>query len=143
MPYKSFALQNKEGKTAMELFHEEHKEMVEEGVQWLINTSQSCSVVAALIASVVYASATTVPSGLKEGTSIPLLRGQPAFNIFIISAIVTLCLSVTSLTMFLSILTFRYQTSDSLFYLPMKLILALRSSSLLLQCWSPSVLVIS
>ncbi|RWR75613.1 serine/threonine-protein phosphatase 6 regulatory ankyrin repeat subunit B-like protein [Cinnamomum micranthum f. kanehirae] len=128
MPYKSLARQkNDKGKTAMEVFHEEHKEMVKDGVQWLINTSQSCSVIAALVASVAYASATTVPGGLKEGTAIPLLRGQPAFNVFIISSLLALCLSVTSLTMFLSILTSRYQTSDFLRNLPRRLILGLSS----------------
>ncbi|RWR75627.1 hypothetical protein CKAN_00401800 [Cinnamomum micranthum f. kanehirae] len=127
MPYKSFARQNNKGKTAKEVLHQEHKEMVKEGAQWLINTSQSCSVVAALIASVAYASATTVPGGLKEGTAIPLLRGQPAFNIFIISSLLALCLSVTSLTMFLSILTSRYQPSDFRRKLPRRLILGLSS----------------
>ncbi|KAJ8634953.1 hypothetical protein MRB53_009220 [Persea americana] len=111
----------------MEVFHEEHKEMVKEGVQWLTKTSESCSVVAALVALVAYASATTVPGGLKEGTGTPLLRGQPAFNIFIIASLLALCLSVTALTMFLSILTSRFQTSDFLRNLPRRLILGLSS----------------
>ncbi|RWR75622.1 ankyrin repeat-containing protein ITN1-like protein [Cinnamomum micranthum f. kanehirae] len=118
---------NNQGKTSTEVFDEAHRGMLKEGVKWLTSTSQSCSVVAALIATVAYASATTVPGGVEQTTGIPLLRDKPAFSIFTISSLVALCLSVTSLTMFLSILTSRNEISDFRHNLPMKLILGLSS----------------
>ncbi|KAJ8634966.1 hypothetical protein MRB53_009233 [Persea americana] len=116
---------NKGGMTSVEVFNEAHKTMLKEGVKWLTNTAQSCSVVAALVATVAYASATTVPGGVENG--IPLLRNTYAFSIFTISSLVALCLSVTSLTMFLSILTSRNEISDFHHNLPMKLIMGLSS----------------
>ena len=82
---------------------------------------------AALIATVAFASATTVPGGVKEDRGTPTLEGKPAFDIFAISSLVALCFSVTSLTMFLSILTSRYQVEDFHNSLPTKLILGLTS----------------
>lgn len=127
MPPHFFAHRNKEHQTSREVFADTHRDMIKDGGTWLTNTSQSCSVVAALIATVAYASATTVPGGVKEGTGIPILRDQPAFDIFAISSLVALCFSVTALTMFLSILTSRYQVLDFLHNLPTKLILGLTS----------------
>ncbi|XXG52131.1 hypothetical protein AAC387_Pa03g0526 [Persea americana] len=73
MPHNIFTThRNKEGMTSTEVFNEAHKTMLKDGVQWLTNTAQSCSVVAALVATVAYASATTVPGGVEKG--IPLLR---------------------------------------------------------------------
>ncbi|XXG52135.1 hypothetical protein AAC387_Pa03g0528 [Persea americana] len=125
MPRHFFAHRNKERKTSREVFAETHRDMIKDGGTWLTNTSQSCSVVAALITTVAYASATTVPGGAEGGKL--ALRGHPAFDIFTIASLIALCLSVTSLTMFLSILTSRYQVPDFLNNLPTKLILGLTS----------------
>ncbi|RWR75642.1 hypothetical protein CKAN_00403600 [Cinnamomum micranthum f. kanehirae] len=125
MPRHFFAHRNTEGKTSREVFAETHRDMIKDGGTWLTNTSQSCSVVAALITTVAYASATTVPGGAEGGKL--ALRGHPAFDIFTIASLIALCLSVTSLTMFLSILTSRYQVPDFLHNLPTKLILGLTS----------------
>ncbi|XP_077224774.1 uncharacterized protein LOC143858065 isoform X3 [Tasmannia lanceolata] len=116
---------NKDNKTPMEIFTETHEELVKEASQWLINTSNSCSVVAALIATVAFATAATVPGGVKQDSGIPVLEGKPAFNVFIICSLVALCFSVTSLTMFLSILTSRHQVKDFQQDLPLKLIIGL------------------
>ncbi|RWR75630.1 hypothetical protein CKAN_00402400 [Cinnamomum micranthum f. kanehirae] len=126
MPHNIFTThRNNQGMTSKDVFEEAHKTMLKEGVKWLTNTAQSCSVVAALVATVAYASATTVPGGVEKG--IPLLRNTYAFSIFTISSLVALCLSVTSLTMFLSILTSRNEISDFHHNLPMKLIMGLSS----------------
>ncbi|KAK9945236.1 hypothetical protein M0R45_010761 [Rubus argutus] len=61
-----FARYNKKNQTAKEIFTSSHTDMVKDGGQWLNNTSQSCSVVAALIATVAFATASTVPGGIKE-----------------------------------------------------------------------------
>ncbi|KAJ8634957.1 hypothetical protein MRB53_009228 [Persea americana] len=83
--------------------------------------------VAALIATVAFASATTLPGGVKQDVGTPVFEGEPPFDMFAISSLVALCFSITSLTMFLSILTSRYQVWDFYYSLPSKLILGLSS----------------
>ncbi|XP_058084680.1 uncharacterized protein LOC131232462 [Magnolia sinica] len=127
MPRHFFTRLNNKGQTSKEVFTETHKELVKDGGAWLTNTSQSCSVVAALIATVAFATATAVPGGINESTGTPTLEGRPAFEVFAITSLIALCSSVTSLTMFLAILTSRYQEADFRRNLPAKLILGLTS----------------
>ncbi|GMY16800.1 ankyrin repeat and protein kinase domain-containing protein 1 [Fagus crenata] len=127
MPFHFFPHNNKDGKTSREIFTETDSDLVKEGSQWLISTSNSYSVVAALIAAVAFASSTTVPGGIKEESGTPTLENQPAFDIFAIASLVALCFSVTALVMFLSILTSRYQERDFGMDLPRKLLLGLTS----------------
>ncbi|KAH6796587.1 hypothetical protein C2S52_021141 [Perilla frutescens var. hirtella] len=103
-----FPRHNNDSKTARDIFTETHGELVKEGGAWLTNTSQSCSVVAALIATVAFATSATVPGGVKSDSGTPTLQNEPAFNIFAISSLVALCFSVTSVVMFLAILTSRH-----------------------------------
>ncbi|RWR75637.1 serine/threonine-protein phosphatase 6 regulatory ankyrin repeat subunit B-like protein [Cinnamomum micranthum f. kanehirae] len=126
-PPNLWTLRNGEDKTSMEVFEETHEGIKKDGVQWLNSTSQSCSVVAARIASVAYASAATVPGGYKGDSGIPILEGDPSFDTFIIASLVALCFSLTSLTMFLSVLTSNYMIEDFLYNLPTKLLLGLTS----------------
>ncbi|KAJ1414171.1 PGG domain [Sesbania bispinosa] len=127
MPPHFFHRYNKDNRTPREVFSETHKYLVKSGVDWLNKTSESCSLVAALIATVAFATSTTVPGGVQESTGEPTLEKKPAFNVFAISSLVALCCSVTSLVLFLSILTSRYQESDFGKHLPRKLILGLTS----------------
>ncbi|KAG7945543.1 hypothetical protein I3843_15G157400 [Carya illinoinensis] len=127
MPIHFFPRCNKAGKTAKDIFTETHQNLVKTGGEWLTNTSESCSVVAALIATVAFATASTVPGGVKQDSGTPTLENQPAFDIFAISSLVALCFSVTSVIMFLSILTSRYQERDFGRDLPRKLLVGLTS----------------
>ena len=54
---------NKEGLTPHELFTREHKELVKQGEDWMKDTASQWMVVAALIATIVFAAAFTVPGG--------------------------------------------------------------------------------
>ncbi|KAH9729698.1 ANK REP REGION domain-containing protein [Citrus sinensis] len=127
MPFHFFVRYNKQNKSPKDVFTETHKELVQAGGQWLTNTSESCSVVAALIATVAFATSATVPGGVKEDSGEPTLENQPAFNVFAISSLVALCFSVTAVVMFLAILTSRYQEGDFRSDLPGKLLLGLTS----------------
>ncbi|KAI4301216.1 hypothetical protein L6164_034516 [Bauhinia variegata] len=127
MPAQFFVRYNNNNKTPKDIFTETHTELVKNGGEWLSKTSESCSVVAALIATVAFATSTTVPGGVQESTGTPTLESKPAFNVFAISSLVALCCSVTSVVMFLSILTSRYQEYDFGSDLPNKLILGLTS----------------
>ncbi|XP_058782292.1 uncharacterized protein LOC131656662 isoform X1 [Vicia villosa] len=117
---------NKEGKTPSEIFKEQHKELLQNSIEWLKDTSESCSVVAALIAGVSFATSGSVPGG-NQATGKPALEGQPAFEGFAISSLIGLYFSVTALIMFLSILTSRKEVEDFRRNLPMKLLFGLSS----------------
>ncbi|GMI73801.1 hypothetical protein HRI_001049400 [Hibiscus trionum] len=127
MPVHFFPRYNKDNKTPKDIFTETHKHLVDKGGEWLTNTSESCSVVAALIATVAFATSTTVPGGVKSESGTPTLENHPAFDVFAISSLITLCFSVTAVVMFLSILTSRYQERDFRIDLPRKLLLGLTS----------------
>ncbi|PRQ26031.1 putative ankyrin repeat-containing domain, PGG domain-containing protein [Rosa chinensis] len=127
MPFHFFVRYNKESQTARDIFTKTHTQIVKDGGNWLINTSQSCSVVATLIATVAFATASTVPGGTKEDNGEPTLENHPAFDIFAIASLVALCFSVTAMVMFLAILTSRYQERDFGKALPRKLLFGLTS----------------
>ncbi|KAL2510729.1 Ankyrin repeat family protein [Abeliophyllum distichum] len=125
MPLHFFVRYNREGKTPRDIFSESHQKLVESGGQWLTSTSESCSVVAALIATVAFATSATFPGGFREESEKPTFENEPAFNIFAISSLVALCFSVTSVVMFLAILTSRYQEKDFSKDLPNRLLVGL------------------
>ncbi|KAH7573037.1 hypothetical protein JRO89_XS03G0055900 [Xanthoceras sorbifolium] len=127
MPRHFFVRNNNKGETPKEIFTNTHKNLVKEGREWLTKTSESCSVVAALIATVAYATSATVPGGVDQESGKPVLENAITFNIFAISSLVALCFSVTALVFFLAILTSRYQEDDFSMDLPRKLLLGLTS----------------
>ncbi|KAI3903927.1 hypothetical protein MKW92_047370 [Papaver armeniacum] len=121
---------NKNGDTAQFIFTEAHKELVKEGQDWLKDTSGSCMIVGALIATVAFAAAFTVPGGnisdsnnAMNGT--PIFLGQPSFTVFAVSDALALFSSITSVLMFLAIYTSRFAEMDFLKSLPQKLIFGL------------------
>ncbi|XP_051120807.1 uncharacterized protein LOC127244363 [Andrographis paniculata] len=122
-----FVRYNKAGLTPRHIFTKDHEGLVRDGGEWLTNTSQSCSVVAALIATVAFATSATVPGGVDQESGVPILESQPAFGVFAITSLIALCFSVTSLVMFLSILTSRYQEKDFGKSLPRKLLVGMSS----------------
>lgn len=114
-------MRNSDGKTPQALFTEEHKELLREGEKWMKDTASSCMVVAALIATVMFAVFSTVPVDHHKG------RGHPKKGIivFTISDAISLISSATSILSFLSILTSRYAEGDFLNLLPKRLIVGL------------------
>ncbi|CAN0900962.1 Ankyrin repeat-containing protein ITN1 [Linum grandiflorum] len=127
MPPNFFPRYNKKGYTPKQILAETHKQLAKNGSEWLTKTSESCSVVAALIATVAFAGSATVPGGTKEATGEPVLVEEPAFNVFAITSLVALCLSVTSLVTFLTVLTSRFEHRDFAKTLPRTLIWGLTS----------------
>ncbi|XP_059632170.1 ankyrin repeat-containing protein ITN1-like [Cornus florida] len=127
MPPQFFVHYNKRGENPSEIFSRTHEKLVKNGSKWLIKTSESCSLVAALIATVAFATSATVPGGANKETGVPILGGEPAFVAFSISSLIALCFSVTALVFFLAILTSRCQEKDFHRDLPRKLLLGLTS----------------
>ncbi|KAL5755605.1 hypothetical protein ACOSQ2_020351 [Xanthoceras sorbifolium] len=112
------------GKTPREVFTDTHKVLVEKGEKWMKDTATSCSVVAALIITVVFTAAFTVPGGL-DSQGRPNFIHELSFKIFAISIALALFSSTASVQMFLGILTSRYAEDDFLLSLPKKLITGL------------------
>ncbi|XP_056163475.1 ankyrin repeat-containing protein NPR4-like isoform X2 [Syzygium oleosum] len=118
-------MRDKNGRTPRMLFTEEHRALVKEGEDWMKSTASSCMLVATLITTVMFAAIFTVPGGTDNNTGVPILLKSNAFVTFAISDAFALFSSVTSILMFLSILTSRYAEEDFLESLPKRLIIGL------------------
>ncbi|KAK8574993.1 hypothetical protein V6N12_062670 [Hibiscus sabdariffa] len=113
------------GKTPRMLFAEEHAKLIKEGEKWMKSTASSCMLVATLITTVMFAAIFTVPGGNDNDRGTPIFLEANSFIIFAIADAFALFSSVTSILMFLSILTSRYAEEDFLRLLPQRLIVGL------------------
>nr|GEZ22924.1 ankyrin repeat-containing protein [Tanacetum cinerariifolium] len=59
---------NADNETPELVFTREHTNLVKEGEQWMKTTAESCSITAALIITIVFAAAITVPGGNNQDT---------------------------------------------------------------------------
>ncbi|KAI3862142.1 hypothetical protein MKW92_020622, partial [Papaver armeniacum] len=121
---------NKNGETAQFKFTEAHTDLVKEGQDWLKDTSGSCMIVAALIATVAFSAAFTAPGGnLSDSNSAmsgtPVFLAKSSFTVFVAADALALFSSITSVLMFLAIYTSRFAEADFLKSLPQKLIFGL------------------
>ncbi|KAK9072456.1 hypothetical protein SSX86_008890 [Deinandra increscens subsp. villosa] len=117
---------NKKGKTPRMVFTDEHRKLLAEGQQWMKDTASSCTVVAALIVTMAFAGAFTLPGGNQDDGK-AVFQNKNTFIIFIVSDAVALFSSSTSVLMFLGILTSRYAEADFLYALPKRLTIGLVS----------------
>ncbi|GLT90414.1 hypothetical protein SLE2022_083470 [Rubroshorea leprosula] len=127
---------NKNGETPCQVFVKEHKNLLKEAEEWIKRTAESSTVVGALIITIMFAAAFTVPGGNDQNTGFPIFLNttEPAesstvtpFKVFIVSDAVSLFTASSSVFMFLGILTSRYAYEDFLISLPVKLIFGLFS----------------
>ncbi|XP_041000016.1 ankyrin repeat-containing protein NPR4-like [Juglans microcarpa x Juglans regia] len=117
--------ENNDEMTPRELFTKNHKDLMKEGETWMKDTSTSCTVVAALILTIMFAAAFTVPGGNNQDTGLPIFFNKKLFKLFIISDALSLFSSASSVLMFLGILTSRYAEEDFFKSLPTKMIIGL------------------
>ncbi|KAL5567517.1 hypothetical protein UlMin_024092 [Ulmus minor] len=116
---------NNDGKRAHEVFTENHKDLMIAGEKWMKETSSSCTVVGALIFTIMFTAAFTLPGGQKQDTGFPMFQDKKLFKLFIIFDAISLFSSTTSVLTFLGILTSRYGEEDFLTSLPKKMVLGL------------------
>ncbi|XP_058198590.1 uncharacterized protein LOC131314115 [Rhododendron vialii] len=116
---------NNDGKTPATIFTEEHKKLVSEGEKWMKDTANSCTIPAALIVTMVFAAAVTIPGGINGTNGIPIFHKEVVFNFFAVFDAISLFASITSLLVHLSILTSRFAEGDFLFALPNRLVIGL------------------
>lgn len=117
---------NKDGKTPHELFTESHTNLMKEGEKWMKETAASCTVAAALIVTIMFAAAFTVPGG-NGGLGTPIFLRKGLFMVFIIADALSFFSSSTSVLMFLRILTSRYSEKRFLKTLPRNMMIGLCS----------------
>jgi hypothetical protein len=118
-------MKNKDQKTPWEVFIKEHEDLKKQGEKWMKDTANYCMVVAALIATVVFAAAFTVPGGNNQETGTPIFLKNNWFMVFFISDAMAMLSSSTSILLFLSILTSRYAEENFLKALPKRLLFGL------------------
>ncbi|KAI3697562.1 hypothetical protein L6452_30655 [Arctium lappa] len=116
---------NDKTETPMMVFRREHKELRKEGEEWMKKTADSYTITTALIITIAFAAAITVPGGNNGDTGKAIYATKASFIIFAVSDAISLFTSTTSLLLFLSILTARYREEDFLYRLPKRLILGL------------------
>ncbi|KAI5578292.1 hypothetical protein POPTR_008G023400v4 [Populus trichocarpa] len=115
---------NQNGETPGQLFTKSHEKLMAAGEKWMKQVATSSTVVGALIITVMFTAAFTVPGGNKD-TGFPVFLHEKSFLIFIISDAISLFASSTSVLMFLGILTSRYSENDFLISFPRKLVIGL------------------
>ncbi|KAB1225596.1 hypothetical protein CJ030_MR1G020811 [Morella rubra] len=111
--------------TPRQLFTRNHEELMKKGEEWMKNTASSCTVVGALIVTIMFAAAFTVPGGNDQNTGLPMFLDKKVFILFVIFDSLSLFSSSASVLMFLGILTARYAEDDFLKSLPKKMIIGL------------------
>ncbi|XP_042051329.1 uncharacterized protein LOC121796566 isoform X2 [Salvia splendens] len=124
-PAQCYNHPNTKGETPAKIFTQTHENLVKTGNEWLVKTSESCSVVVALIATVAFATSATVPCGLDQTQGFPIMRDRRAFDVFSIASLIALCLSITALVFFLAIITSRFEEHDFKQNLPRKLLMGM------------------
>ncbi|XP_034703075.1 uncharacterized protein LOC117927588 isoform X2 [Vitis riparia] len=115
---------NSDGKKPSEVFSQQHANLVKEGEKWMKEIATSSSFVAALIVTIMFAAAFTIPGGNNDKGA-PIFLDDPLFMVFIISDSISLFSATTSVLMFLGILTSQYAENKFLTRLPTKLIIGL------------------
>nr|GMD92768.1 ankyrin repeat-containing protein NPR4-like isoform X3 [Ipomoea batatas] len=124
LPYLSSCM-DEQGQTPEMHFTENHRLLKIEGEKWMKETATSCTIAAALIVTVVFAAAITVPGGNSDENGLPIFSTHNSFTVFAISNAASLFTAATSLLVFLSVLTSRYAEQDFLYALPNRLIIGL------------------
>ncbi|KAL5096951.1 hypothetical protein RYX36_001278 [Vicia faba] len=120
LPYHYIIHKNNNDQTARDLFEKKHGHLLKDAREWIKETAQSCSAVAVLVATVVFAAAYTVPGGTDD-RGFPRLLHHPIFVVFTVMDVVALASSLASVVMFLSILTSPCELWDFRRSLPRKL----------------------
>ncbi|KAM1112552.1 hypothetical protein ACFX13_046241 [Malus domestica] len=118
--------ENKDCKTPHEVLMNNHKKLAKEAEKLMKEITTSCTVVGALIVTIMFVAAFTVPGGNNGDTSLPTFLTRKVFTTFVVSDAISLFPSTTSVIMFLGILTSRYTSKDDFHKsLPTKMLIGL------------------
>ncbi|RVW83441.1 hypothetical protein CK203_051752 [Vitis vinifera] len=98
---------NKDNQTAEELFAARNERLHRDAKEWLMRTTENCTILSIFIATVAFAAAYTVPGGPNQDTGIPILNSKPFFVVFILADVFSLTLALTSVAVKVRNLVFR------------------------------------
>ncbi|GKV38849.1 hypothetical protein SLEP1_g46712 [Rubroshorea leprosula] len=120
---------NFNSETPLEVFVREHQDLLKEAKEWVKKTAESSTVVSALIITITFAAAFTVPGGNDQSAGFPIfLHKTPIpFMVFMVSDAISLFAASSSVIMFLGILTSRFGYKDFHKSLPIRLVMGLSS----------------
>ncbi|XP_065623156.1 uncharacterized protein LOC111986977 [Quercus suber] len=116
---------NKNDQTPRQLFIESHKELMKEREKWMKEIANSCTVVAALIVTIMFVAAITVLGGNQQESGLPMFLNVKVFMLFIISDALSLLSASISLLMFLGFTSSSYKAEDFLYSLPKKMMIGI------------------
>ncbi|KAK9939556.1 hypothetical protein M0R45_016248 [Rubus argutus] len=126
VPSEIHEVPNSDGMTPRELFTKNHEKLKVEAENSMKGTATSCTVVGALIVTIMFTASFTVPGGNNStNADARMFLVEKLFLIFIISDTLSLVFSTTSVILFLGILTSRYAEDDFLKDLPTKMFIGL------------------
>ncbi|XP_026408224.1 ankyrin repeat-containing protein ITN1-like [Papaver somniferum] len=99
---------NDQGETPLEVFTREHKDLAKKAEAYTIRTAESCLMVAALVATVAFAAAFTVPGGNYSDDDAtnkgkPIFLGKKSFPLFMVVDALALFSSTFSIQVFLTL----------------------------------------
>ncbi|GKU96819.1 hypothetical protein SLEP1_g10011 [Rubroshorea leprosula] len=112
---------NNNGETPHEVFLKSHEDLVNEAEKWIRNMANSFIVVAALIITVTFAAAITVPGGNAQNGFANFLQDEAFMNFILLDAVSFLTASA-SVLMYMGILASSFRPLDFPESLPKKLI---------------------
>ncbi|XP_062028332.1 uncharacterized protein LOC133744208 [Rosa rugosa] len=125
LPSEMHEFVNTSNLTARDLFTKNHKKLKDEAEISMKGIAASCTTVGALIVTIMFAVAFTVPGGTNGNTGLPMFMHNKLFKIFILSDTISLISSATSVITFLGLLTSTYAEDDFLWSLPTKMMTGL------------------
>ncbi|KAJ9705703.1 hypothetical protein PVL29_003671 [Vitis rotundifolia] len=85
---------NKENKNAEELFATRNEQLHQEAKEWLMHTTENCTMFSVFIATIALVAAYMVLGGSYESTGIPILYSKPFFVVFILADVFSLTLAL-------------------------------------------------
>ncbi|KAI3936497.1 hypothetical protein MKX01_028127 [Papaver californicum] len=124
LPPNMLTMKNHNDQCAYQVFTETHIELREQGEKWLKEGSNNCMLISALIATVMFASAFTVPGGNDSTSGRPVLLKNQDFGPFFHYVSYSLFFSLISLGLFLSIHAAPFNEHDFFYRLPLRSVFA-------------------
>lgn len=114
---------NNDNQTAEELLVASNDQLHKEAKEWLLCTTENCTLLSVFVATVAFGAAYTIPGGSDGSTGIQILNSKPFFMVFVLADVISLALALTSVGIFLSILTSSFPLEDFKSYLFIRLII--------------------
>ncbi|GLT88362.1 hypothetical protein SLE2022_063920 [Rubroshorea leprosula] len=118
---------NNNGETAYQVLDREHEALRKKAEDWMKGLANSYIIVDALIITIMFTAAFTLPGGNDQNKGFPIFKDKAAFLVYIISDAISLFAAAVSVIIFLGFLTSisRYSVEDFHKFIPRKLVVGL------------------